>query len=868
MKPHPISKNIFFIFNLLFLLDPLIYISFFVANYGFAIFFQIFKVVSFLVILIMGSATIYFYLQNKKLSDYLNAIDSRGNFDKDELISFISGFPSKMALLIGVGNIIGPILFNIILYTTSYTYDTFFQILYFLEVGIALGITTGLLLYLMIKKKLHPYLFRFKLPTLNIHESFLIPLFIVMILSITIMLVALYSMITGVHTKMLGVILKREAISASHKIQNMMKDPIDDLSSLTKLYRSSLIFKDFSLNRQASSGILRHFLESSGRDDYVGVWIYFEKNKFDGLDDLSRNNAFSDSEGRHGFLWIKEKKSSNSIVSVKLPDVLKKSYEEMKTTRKAILAEPIKNKFEQNPDLISSIMLPIVDNSNNLLGVIGLEVDLLVLSNHLRLDPVYGNGYISIISDSGIFISGRDYELIGKNILEIYKDVNKELYENILSKKEYSMQLFSVLEKSKIYHYAVPIKFGDADTTWVAGVSIASSELFKDIDNLTIVFSITGFLAFLCISGVTYISINPIMKSILSFIEYFNKGVGGDLSVRCDVDELGTNKEMEDLSLNFNKFMDRLDLMISSIIDSTEQINERMDQFLHTSQSMADESQKQAASIEESSASLDRVASSSEVIARSSKDQVKLSNEMHLSIQKLKSNIEEVSLGAKEALKINIRATEQANQGNRFMQDTIQGMNRINESTQKIAEMVILISEISDQVNLLSLNAAIEAARAGEHGRGFAVVAQEIGKLAERTAINAKNITTLVKHGLSEVKTGRALVDNTSKAFQSIIGAITQSEEKVNQIVNFSKEQENESILVMDSTQKVVKMSEEIALSTNEQMETNKALVITIEHIGHGTQIVASNSMNITEMVREINDNLNIMREKIQFFKK
>lgn len=164
MKPHPISKNIFFIFNLLFLLDPLIYISFFVANYGFAIFFQIFKVVSFLVILIMGSATIYFYLQNKKLSDYLNAIDSRGNFDKDELISFISGFPSKMALLIGVGNIIGPILFNIILYTTSYTYDTFFQILYFLEVGIALGITTGLLLYLMIKKSFIPIYFDLNYP--------------------------------------------------------------------------------------------------------------------------------------------------------------------------------------------------------------------------------------------------------------------------------------------------------------------------------------------------------------------------------------------------------------------------------------------------------------------------------------------------------------------------------------------------------------------------------------------------------------------------------------------------------------------------------------------------------------------------------
>ncbi|QCU89900.1 methyl-accepting chemotaxis protein [Thiomicrorhabdus sediminis] len=183
------------------------------------------------------------------------------------------------------------------------------------------------------------------------------------------------------------------------------------------------------------------------------------------------------------------------------------------------------------------------------------------------------------------------------------------------------------------------------------------------------------------------------------------------------------------------------------------------------------------------------VAQGSSDLSRRVQQQAAALEETSATMEEINSQVQSSSANAQEAHKLSSDVQSKAESGVTVMQRTIEAMNAIDESSNKISEIVTLIDSIAFQTNLLALNAAVEAARAGEHGRGFAVVAGEVRSLAQKSADAAKDIKVLIEETVQRVSQGSSLASQSGDMLDEINQAILSVTNMVSQIAAASKEQ-------------------------------------------------------------------------------
>ncbi len=206
------------------------------------------------------------------------------------------------------------------------------------------------------------------------------------------------------------------------------------------------------------------------------------------------------------------------------------------------------------------------------------------------------------------------------------------------------------------------------------------------------------------------------------------------------------------------------------------------------------------------------------------------------SMQELSESVRQSAEVASDAATRTGQASGAAGSGHERVSDVVKTMGEIQQSSEKVSDIIQVIESIAFQTNILALNAAVEAARAGEQGRGFAVVASEVRALAQRTSGAAKEVKALILESVERVDKGITIVDDARRSMNDILASIEDLNRLISTISTASHEQStavgqvNEAVAQIDTvTQQNAALVEQSAAATESLREQAVALTRAVQ---------------------------------------
>jgi methyl-accepting chemotaxis protein len=340
---------------------------------------------------------------------------------------------------------------------------------------------------------------------------------------------------------------------------------------------------------------------------------------------------------------------------------------------------------------------------------------------------------------------------------------------------------------------------------WVVAGGTYVDEYTSEVRSVRNIFAMSGLVVVAFTAMVLFYMVKRTVTRPLKEVQSAASRIaGGDLTVQLSKrssDEIG-------------QMVDAINQIGSGLASVVESVREGSESVANASSEIAQGNQDLSMRTEQQASALQQTASSMATLSGT-----------------VSHNVD----NAKQANQLAISASDVAMRGGQVMEQVVETMKGINQSSARIADIIGVIDGIAFQTNILALNAAVEAARAGEQGRGFAVVASEVRSLAGRSAEAAKEIKTLISDSVGRVEQGTQLVNQAGETMTEVVASIRRVNDIMGEITAASSEQSNgvsqvsEAVNQMDqTTQQNAALVEEMAAAASSLRTQAGELVNTV----------------------------------------
>ncbi len=406
--------------------------------------------------------------------------------------------------------------------------------------------------------------------------------------------------------------------------------------------------------------------------------------------------------------------------------------------------------------LVITVATP-VQRQGQMIGVAGADIDLSSISAIINSLNFGGHGHAFIVSADGKILIHPDSKLVLKNLADAYP--------NGVPRVSPGLKEIEVDAKKQFISFTHVNGVPSAD--WYVALVLDQDTAFSMLSEFRTSALIAMVIAVVIIIALLSMLISFLMQPLLAMgraMHDIAEGEG-DLTKRLTIhghDEFGA------LGLSFNRFVERIHTSIIEVSSATGQVNEVALRVVAASNSSMFNSDQQASRTSSVAAAINQLGAAAQEIAQNAALASQHSSDAR-SLAEDGQQVVDKTISAMQQLSAKIS-------------DSCGNIETLNSNTVNIGQILDVITSISQQTNLLALNAAIEAARAGEAGRGFAVVADEVRNLAHRTQDSAQQVQKMIEELQVGAREAVTIMTDSQRQSESSVGIANQAGERLGSV--------------------------------------------------------------------------------------